>query len=124
MLLKDKIAVITGASRERGIGKATAKVFAEHGARVVILDLDENEAAKAAADIGSGHIGLRCDVTSLEDCKAAAERVIDWAGRIDVLINNAGLTQRRKVMEVSATDSDLEMGKAHVRTPVTNALIV
>src|SRR3546814_6082394 len=104
MLLKDKIAVITGASRERGIGKATAKVFAEHGARVVILDLDENEAAKAAADIGSGHIGLRCDVTSMEDCKAAAERVIDWAGRIDVLINNAGLTQRRKV----------KIGRAHV----------
>src|SRR3546814_12083862 len=107
MLLKDKIAVITGASRERGIGKATAKVFAEHGARVVILDLDENEAAKAAADIGSGHIGLRCDVTSMEDCKAAAERVLDWAGRIDVLINNAGLNQRRKVMEVSAANYDM-----------------
>src|SRR3546814_13417109 len=43
----------------------------------------------------------------MEDCKAAAERVIDWAGRIDVLINNAGLTQRRKVMEVSAADYDL-----------------
>ncbi|MFC3678432.1 SDR family NAD(P)-dependent oxidoreductase [Ferrovibrio xuzhouensis] len=107
MLLKDKIAVITGASRERGIGKATAKVFAEHGARVAILDLDESEAAKAAADIGPDHIGMRCDVTSLEDCKAAAKRVIDWSGRIDVLINNAGLTQRRKVMEVSAADYDL-----------------
>lgn len=107
MLLKDKIAVITGASRERGIGKATAKVFAEHGARVAILDLDEGEAAKAAAEIGPDHIGLRCDVTNLEECHAAAKRIIDWAGRIDVLINNAGLTQRRKVMEVSPADYDL-----------------
>lgn len=107
MLLKDKIAVITGASRERGIGKATAKVFADHGARVAILDLDEAEAAKAAAEIGPDHIGLRCDVTRLEECHAAAKRVIDWAGRIDVLINNAGLTQRRKVMEVSPADYDL-----------------
>src|SRR3546814_6330317 len=73
MLLKDKIAVITGASRERGIGKATAKVFEEHGARVVILDLDENEAAKAAADIGSGHIGLRCDVTSMRSEEHTSE---------------------------------------------------
>src|SRR3546814_5933329 len=43
----------------------------------------------------------------MEGCKPAAEPVIDWAGRIDVLINNAGLTQRRKVMEVSAADYDL-----------------
>ncbi|HEX7075496.1 MAG TPA: SDR family oxidoreductase [Hyphomicrobiaceae bacterium] len=107
MLLKDKIAVITGASRERGIGKATAKLFAEHGARVAILDLDEGDAAKAAAEIGPEHIGLRCDVASLDDCKAVAKRVVNWAGRIDILVNNAGLTQRRKVMEVSPADYDL-----------------
>ncbi len=107
MLLKDRVVVITGASRERGIGKATAKMCAEHGARVAILDLDEAEAVKAAADIGPHHLGLRCDVTNLDECKAAARRVVEQAGRIDVLINNAGLTQRRRVMDVTIADYEL-----------------
>lgn len=57
MLLEGKIAIITGAASERGIGRATARTFAEHGARVVILDLDEAASAAAAASLGNRTLG-------------------------------------------------------------------
>ena len=59
MLLSDKICIITGAASARGIGRATARLFAQHGARTVILDLDEAQAKAAAADLGEAHLGLR-----------------------------------------------------------------
>lgn len=107
MLLKDKVAVITGASRERGIGMATARLFAEHGARVVILDIDASDARAAAAEIGPDHLGLKCDVTSQSDCVVAASEIIARLNCIDVLVNNAGVSQRRGVMDVSTSDYEL-----------------
>ena len=63
-LLHGKTAIITGAASPRGIGLATARLFAEHGARVQVLDLDADAAASAAASLpGSGHFGMRCNVT-------------------------------------------------------------
>jgi NAD(P)-dependent dehydrogenase (short-subunit alcohol dehydrogenase family) len=100
MLLKDKVAIITGAASARGIGKATARLFAEHGAKVAILDLDAAQAAQAAADLGSGHIGLACNVTRKEDCERGAADVIAKLGKIDILVNNAGITQPLKVMDI------------------------
>lgn len=105
-LLKDKICVVTGAASPRGIGRATAALFAEAGARVAILDLDEAAARAAAADIGSDHIGLACDVTDRDACEAAATAVIARYGRIDVLVNNAGITQPLKIMDIGATNYD------------------
>ncbi len=69
MLLKGKNAVISGAASARGIGRATAKLFAEHGARVAVLDLDAEGAKNAASELGNGHIGLGCDVADLESCE-------------------------------------------------------
>jgi len=100
VLLENKIAVITGAASLRGIGKATAKAFAAQGATVAILDLDLNAAKAAAADIGSKHIGLACDVTRKSDCDAAAQQVIAKFGQIDILVNNAGITQPLKIMDI------------------------
>ena len=100
MLLKDKVAIIPGAASKRGIGKATARLFAEHGARVAILDLSADAAAEAAADIGSGHVGIACNVTDKADCERAAKAVLDRYGRIDILVNNAGITQPLKLMDI------------------------
>lgn len=103
-LLEGRVAVITGAARKRGIGLATARLFAEHGARVALLDLDENESIQAARDVGTEHIGIGCDVSDPAACRTAASRAMDWAGRIDVLVNNAGMTQRAGIMDITAED--------------------
>ncbi|OWT73570.1 MULTISPECIES: SDR family NAD(P)-dependent oxidoreductase [unclassified Achromobacter] len=103
-LLQDKVAIITGAARRRGIGLATARMFAEHGARVAILDLDAEETRQAAAELGPGHLGLVCDVTNRADCQAAVDEVARRHGGIDILVNNAGITQKRGIMEVSDED--------------------
>lgn len=101
MLLADKTAVISGAASARGIGRATARLFAQHGARVAILDLDEAGAKDAAAELGEGHVGIGCDVADLKSCRHAAEGTISAFGKVDILINNAGITQPLKVMEIS-----------------------
>lgn len=115
-LLQGRTVVISGAGRARGIGKATARLCAQHGAAVALLDLDEAEVQQAAADVADGvgragaAIGLRCDVTDMASCRSAIAQVLAWgtaAGRIDVLINNAGLTQKRSAAEISAEDYQL-----------------
>ena len=100
MLLKDKVAVITGAASLRGIGKATARAFAAQGAKIAILDLDLAAAQAAAADVGPGNIGVVCNVTNKADCDRAAQQVIEQLGRIDILVNNAGITQPLKIMDI------------------------
>ncbi len=99
-LLDGMVCVITGAASARGIGKATAKLFAAQGARIVILDLDAGLAEGAARDIGAGHLGLACNVTDKAACQAAADEALARFGRIDVLVNNAGITQPLKIMEI------------------------
>ena len=105
-LLDGKVAIVSGAASPRGIGLATARLFARHGAEVAILDLDENAAAEAAALIGPGHRGYACNVADLESCKAAAGRVLADFGKIDILINNAGITQAAKVMDIDPAGWD------------------
>jgi NAD(P)-dependent dehydrogenase (short-subunit alcohol dehydrogenase family) len=106
MLLADKVAVISGAASRRGIGLSTARLFAAHGATVAILDLDESQAASAAAGIEGAHRGYECDVTDHAACTAAIGRVLADFGRIDVLINNAGITQPLKFMEIGQAQWD------------------
>ena len=106
MLLADKICIVTGAASRRGIGRATARAFVQHGARAIILDLDEAQAREAAADLGEGHLGLACNVTDKQACLNAAEQVIREFGRIDVLINNAGISQPLKFMDIQPENYD------------------
>jgi NAD(P)-dependent dehydrogenase (short-subunit alcohol dehydrogenase family) len=100
MLLSGKTAIISGAAGPRGIGFAAARLFAEQGARVAIFDIDQRAAETAAHGLGSDHLGLGCDVTDPAACKKAAAEAIDRFGNIDVLINNAGITQPVKFMEI------------------------
>jgi NAD(P)-dependent dehydrogenase (short-subunit alcohol dehydrogenase family) len=104
MLLAGKVAVISGAANPRGIGLATARLFAAHGAKVAILDLDEAAAQQAAAGLGAEHRGFACNVTDPVGCKEAARRVLEAFGQVDALINNAGITQPVKTMDITPDD--------------------
>jgi NAD(P)-dependent dehydrogenase (short-subunit alcohol dehydrogenase family) len=102
MLLTGKTAAISGAASQRGIGLATARLFAQHGARVAILDIDGKAADMAATGLGAGHVGVRCDVADKASCEAARDSALSALGHVDILINNAGVTQPVKTMEIDA----------------------
>jgi NAD(P)-dependent dehydrogenase (short-subunit alcohol dehydrogenase family) len=106
MLLKGKAVVISGAASPRGIGRATATLMAEQGARIAILDLDKEQARDAAASLGPEHIGLACNVADLDACKRAAAEVTEAFGRVKVLCNIAGITQPVKTLDIGPADWD------------------
>jgi NAD(P)-dependent dehydrogenase (short-subunit alcohol dehydrogenase family) len=106
MLLKDKVALITGGAGRNGLGYATARMMAAQGARVVILDLAHTGPAAAAADLGEGHMGIVADVTDKASCDAAAAAILQQMGRIDILVNNAGITQPVKTLDITGADYD------------------
>jgi NAD(P)-dependent dehydrogenase (short-subunit alcohol dehydrogenase family) len=106
-LLEGRGAIVTGAASPRGLGLAAAKLLAEHGARVLITDIDAAAAGRAAASLpGSGHLGARCDVTDKSECEASAALALARLGRIDVLVNIAGITSPQRLMEVDAATYD------------------
>ena len=109
MQLKDQVAIITGGASLRGIGWATAKRFADEGARVVILDIDGAAAQQAAHAIGPQHLGLACDVRDEAVCQRAVRQVQGTFGRIDILVNNAGVSQSHRLMDSTQADYDLVM---------------
>jgi len=103
------VVVITGASSEPGIGRATAQLFHEQGARIAILDLNQEAAVQAASAIGPGHFGLGCDVTDSNQCLEACEIVLQKFGRIDALVNSAGITQSLGLLDIKRADYDRVM---------------
>lgn len=106
MLLKDKVALITGGAGLNGLGYATARQMAAQGAKVVILDLERANPAAAAAALGEGHLGLVADVTDKASCEAAAAAALEAFGHIDILLNNAGITQPVKTLDITGADYD------------------
>jgi NAD(P)-dependent dehydrogenase (short-subunit alcohol dehydrogenase family) len=106
MLVENKVIIVTGAASPRGIGKATARALAAQGANVVILDLKLEEAQCAAAELGPRHLGLACDVTDKAACERAALAVVERYGRIDGLVNNAGITQPLRTLDIQAANFD------------------
>jgi NAD(P)-dependent dehydrogenase (short-subunit alcohol dehydrogenase family) len=89
--LQGKVVVITGASR--GIGAATARVFSASGAKVVLLAQSGDLLAKLAAELGADALALPCDVADATSVAGAVAGVMARWGRVDVLINNAGVIQ-------------------------------
>jgi len=101
-LLEGKSAIVTGAASARGLGLASAKLMAEHGARVLITDLDGAQAEIAARTLaGRGHFGARCNVTEKAQCEAAVALAVTHFGRVDILVNIAGITSPQRLLEVT-----------------------
>jgi 3-oxoacyl-[acyl-carrier protein] reductase len=111
-----RVAVVTGAAR--GIGFGTATRFAQEGASVAILDLDESAAAEAAGKLplvdGAKAVGIGADVSSSESAEAAVERVVAELGGIHVLVNNAGVTRDNLLFKMTDDDWDVVMN-VHLR---------
>ena len=92
MVLQGKVAIVTGGAS--GIGLAVAQRFAREGARVVVADLDAAKAeaaATACAGPGGEGLGLRCDVAAEADVEQACAQAVERLGRLDIVVNNAGL---------------------------------
>jgi 3-oxoacyl-[acyl-carrier protein] reductase len=101
MRLKDKVALITGGAA--GIGKATAKVFVEQGARVCICDVNEKTGLETANELGCAF--SKVDVADRQDVQVWVDEIVDSFERIDVLINNAGIL--RDGLFVKVKDGEL-----------------
>ena len=106
MRLVGKVAIITGAGR--GIGREAAVLFAREGAKVVLADVDP-QAEKVVGEIkefGGEAIFVRSDVTNRESCAAMTAAAVNSFGRIDILINNAGITRDAQLVKLSESDFD------------------
>lgn len=88
-MVENKVVFITGAAQ--GIGFEIAEEFFKNGAKVVLTDINEAKVQESAASLGGDSLGIKCDVTSEEELKAAIDQTVDTFGRIDILINNAGM---------------------------------
>ena len=100
-----KVAVVTGGAS--GIGRATAGLFAQYGAKVCIVDLNKAEGIKAAAQIGGGACFFPCDVTDGRAVAALAGQLEEKYGRVDVIFNNAGVIRRKTVVDLDEGDWDV-----------------
>lgn len=107
MRLKDKVAVITGAGQ--GIGKTTALLFSREGASIVVADINESQAQTTASEItasGGNAIAVKVNVANLQDCEQLAKTVIEKFGKIEILINNAGITRDATLAKMTEEQFD------------------
>jgi NAD(P)-dependent dehydrogenase (short-subunit alcohol dehydrogenase family) len=113
--LKDKVTVITGAAQ--GIGEACARRFAREGALVVLADLDDARGQALAKELGALYV--HCDVGDSAQVNALVQRAVAQHGRIDVLVNNAGIFKAAPFLDVTEADFD-----AVIRVNLKGAFLV
>jgi 3-oxoacyl-[acyl-carrier protein] reductase len=105
MRLAAKVALVTGAAS--GFGAEIARTFAREGAKVALLDINQDGARAVAASIGPDALAIAGDVTSASDVTAAVARTLENHGRLDIVVNNAGWTHRNQpLLGVSEAEFD------------------
>jgi Dehydrogenases with different specificities (related to short-chain alcohol dehydrogenases) len=107
MLLKDKVAIVTGGTR--GIGYATVKAFLDHGAKVALFGSRKETVMIALEKLKEENkdypvIGMYPDLMNVNEIKDAFQKVLDTFGKIDILVNNAGISQRDKIFDYEIED--------------------
>lgn len=105
MRLQNKVALVTGAAS--GFGAEIARQFAGEGARVAVVDLNEEGARAISREIGDAALPLHCDVSVAGDVHAAVDATRKRFGRLDIVVNNAGTTHRNKpLLDVTEAEFD------------------
>lgn len=100
--VRDKSVIVTGAGR--GIGAEIARDLVSNGARVCVADIDHNAARKVASELGGEAIAAEVDVAERASTRALIARTVEAFGRLDVMFNNAGISQTVPFMDVTETD--------------------
>ena len=111
MKLKDQVAIVTGAAK--GIGWGIAKIFVQEGAKVVVVDWDEENGQKTADELckaGGEAIFVKCDVSNEDQVKAMVDKALKTYGQVDVLVNNAGVGVYKAFMDATNADWDRALG--------------
>jgi glucose 1-dehydrogenase len=110
MRLAGKVAVVTGAAQ--GIGRACAERFLKDGAKVVIGDVNEVQLAKTATELGNpaGLVTLRTDVSKRADVDALVQLAAEKFGRLDAIVNNAGIARSQQFLEITEEDFETVLG--------------
>ena len=107
MRLKGKVALVTGAAQ--GIGKSVALLLARNGADIVVSDINlekAEETAKEIESIGPKTIAVKVDVANFKDVEQMVEAILKKFGKIDILINNAGITRDKLILRMTEEDWD------------------
>ena len=109
-LLDGRVAIVTGAGH--GIGREIARVLTDHGAKVVLADIDDDAARAAAGELQT--LGMGCDVTSEDHVRRLVSDTVAEFGRLDVFVNNAGITRDASLKRMTVDDFDMVMA-VHLR---------
>jgi 3-oxoacyl-[acyl-carrier protein] reductase len=107
--IEGKVAIVTGAAS--GMGRATAHLFADEGARVVVADLGADRVEAVVGEIHSMHgvdraLGVECDVADHSQLRAMVDTTIDWGGHLDIVVNNAGISLVNSMFQDEAEFED------------------
>ena len=100
--LEGRIAIVTGAAR--GVGAEIARLFVAEGARVALFDILDDAGKAVAGELGDATLYQHCDVSREQDWTTAMDAVLDWGGRLDVLVNNAAVLHLDLIADTSAAD--------------------
>ena len=111
MRLQNQVGIVTGAGRN--IGEDTAKLFAQEGAKVAVVDLDQGRGSRVASEINAVHpgraISIVCDVASASSVEKMVQTVVKEFGAVDILVNNAAWTDHKTIFDITEEEWDRTM---------------